>query len=154
LRGYFLWAGYGSAAGMLTIPPGGSGPPNVFMPTGRNLESIAECYSTITGVMFYAKAILNDNSDSAYLTADQESLYEELQMCMLYLAKQTSSSARVLWLLVGKGYRSSGGDPDTESFYNDYYKNYALTGGNINDSGVVQQVAFTSGPQTGVSNDP
>ena len=117
-----------------------------FMPTGRNLESIAESYNMITGVMFYAKAVQDDNTDSS-LSAEQITLYSGLQDAALMLAKLTSSSSRVLWYLVGKGFRTSTSDPDVESFYTPFYKNYSITTGNIYDSQVVQQVAYNAGSE-------
>ncbi|MEX0962171.1 MAG: glycosyl hydrolase [Simkaniaceae bacterium] len=163
LRGFYLWEGHGSAGGVQFISPttltGSIATANdavegdsalnfgVFMTTGRNLESVAESYNMLTGVMRYAVAVLADNTDSSYLSVNQISLYTELKDVMLFLSKITTSTARSLWYRIGKGYRTSPTDPDIASFYPPFYKNYSLTIGNVFDTNTNDTVAFTALPQ-------
>ncbi len=150
MRGINVWEGHGSAAGTPYIDPTAivsPTSPGFFLPTGRNLESICENYNSLVGAFYYANAILND--PAVTLSTAQQNLYNTLKDAALVNMKITSRSAKALWYMSGKGYKTSNADPDTTPIYDDYFVNYALTTGNVNDNGITSNVAFTAGPQTG-----
>ncbi len=143
MRGINVWEGHGSAAGFpyITTTSG------IFLPTGRNLESICENYNTLLGAYYYANAVINDPAIT--LSTDQTNLYNTLRDASLVNMKITSKAAKAIWYLVGKGYKSSNSDPDTSAIFDGYFSNYAISNGNVNDTGIVQNVAFHAGSQTG-----
>ena len=153
LRFFNLWEGHPEAQGTINppAPPAGTplplapGDPLLNQPNlakGRNIESIAEAYSSLSGTFYYAVQVLNEGG----LTGAQTTFYENLRDRMLLLMKHTVTSSRVLWYLEGSGYKTSGGGSEIPSFFNGYFKNYCLTTGNVNDTSVDSSVAFLQGP--------
>ncbi len=139
LRCFNLWEGHPEAQGTIYPAPGGG--VNIAFSSGRNMESIAESYNTLTGTFYYATQLLGEGTP-------QDPFYTDLKDAMLLLMKFTTSAANVLWYMKGSGYATSGGGAEVPAFFNGYYLNYTLTSGNVNDSGMDGQVAFSAGPQT------
>lgn len=138
MRVFNLWEGHPEAQGMIYPGPGTD---TVTIPSGRNLESIAESFNFLSGVFYYTSEILKAPP------VGLSSFYEGVRDAALLLTKFTTSSARVLWFMRDAGYSLNPGDPPVATFMPDFFVNYMLTTGNVNDTGYNSDVAFTSGPQ-------